>query len=223
MKKPEYDKYDNLFPLKEDTLSRGFKCNLCDKAGYGFIGKEIVWGNGDSNANLLIVGKDSAGAKPKERLWRASKLTLLPLSNKKTGAKFRIFLHKAGFNPFDVFITNVVKCNIDYNPTEEFEERSLPCRQHLQWEFDNVQPQIIISLGNESTEVVKELLDGWTSINASNFLDGPLLQSHPPCKARYGEASLILIPMHHPSRVEGIKRESDYVQNLRFVNDLLKS
>lgn len=223
MKNTEYDRYDNLFPNEEDTLSHGNSCDFCKNANLGFFGKEIVWGNGNSDAELLVVGQDSAGAKPKEKLWKASRITLLPLSNKKTGAKFRILLHKAGLNPFDVFITNVVKCNAGYDEKAfEFEDLSDCCSQHLKWELKTIQPQIIITLGGMATESVKKLLDVIEPIDSPAFVASELLQSHPPCNAKFGALHFKLIPMYHPSRVEGLKREGNYVQNLKVVNSLLQ-
>ncbi len=225
MKKAEYDMYDSLFPRKEDTLSRGSTCDFCKKAGFQFSGKEIVWGNGNSSAYLLVIGQDSAGADPKRRLWKASRVTLFPLSNKKTGAKFRIFLHKAGFNPFDVFITNVVKCNTGYDTTAyKFKDLSQPCSQHLRWELDTIQPRIIISLGGKATESVKKLLEVGEPINSSEFAMSELLKPHPPCNTQYGNFSIKLIPMCHPSRVEGLDREGHYVHNLiKVAKNLLKT
>ncbi|MBU0465511.1 MAG: hypothetical protein KKD21_01840 [Proteobacteria bacterium] len=224
MKNTEYDMYDNLFPRKEDTLPRGAVCDLCSKAGYRFTGKEIVWGNGNSNADLLVVGQDSAGADPKQRLWKASRVTLFPLSNKKTGAKFRILLQKAGLNPFAVFITNVVKCNTGYDTTSfKFKDLSQPCSQHLQWELETLQPRIIISLGGKATEAIKKLLSISKPIHSSEFAVKELLKPHPPCKVKYGGSPIILIPMCHPSRVEGLDREGDYVRNLKVVKNLLRA
>ena len=224
MKKTEYDMYDSLFPRKEDTLSRGGTCDFCKKVGFQFSGKEIVWGNGNSSADLLVIGQDSAGADPKRRLWKASRVTLFPLSNQKTGAKFRIFLHKAGFNPFDVFITNVVKCNTGYDTTAyKFNDLSPSCRQHLRWELVTIQPRIIISLGGKATEAVKKLLDVGEPINSSEFAISELLKPHPPCNTQYGNSSIKLIPLCHPSRVEGLDREWDYVHNLKVAKSLLKT
>lgn len=224
MKNVEYDMYDSLFPRKEDTLSRGAFCDLCKDAGFQFSGKEIVWGNGNSSADIFVVGQDSAGADPKQRLWKASRVTLFPLSNKKTGAKFRILLQKAGLNPLDVFITNVVKCNIGYDTTTyKFKDLYQPCSKHLQWELDTIKPSIIISLGGKATEAVKKLLVVNAPINASKFAVSELLKPHPPCNAQYRESSVKLIPMCHPSRVEGLDREGKYVQNLKVVKSFLKT
>jgi uracil-DNA glycosylase family 4 len=223
MKKAEYDMYDKFFPNRADTLSLGTDCNLCQKAGFQFCGKDIVWGNGNRNSDLLIAGQDSAGADPKQRLWKASRITLFPLSNKKTGAKFRIFLHKAGFNPFDVFITNVVKCNTGYDTKSyTFKDLFPYCSQHLRWEIETIRPKVIISLGGKATEAIKKLLDVFEPISLSEFNDSGLLNPHPPCTAKFGKLNIKIVPMCHPSRVEGVSREGEYVENLQAVNSLLR-
>ena len=114
MKNSEYDQFDHLFPKRVDSLilAKEAGCSLCKEKGFNFEGENIVWGNGKHDAEIMVIGMDSAGAKPKETLWRGSRCTLMPLTNKKTGAKFRIFLLKSEINPLLTYITNVVKCNV---------------------------------------------------------------------------------------------------------------
>jgi uracil-DNA glycosylase len=134
MKNSEYKQYGHLFPKREDSLilSKDIQCSLCKEKGFDFEGKNIVWGNGNHDAQLMVIGMDSAGAKPKESLWKGSRCTLMPLTNKKTGAKFRIFLLKAGVNPFSTYITNIVKCNVGRDELcLEFAELSKACINYL--------------------------------------------------------------------------------------------
>ena len=111
MKKKEYDIYNHLFPSTEQSLALEIANSPCKPK---FACKELIWGNGNVDARLMIIGKDSAGADEKEQLWKGSRLTQIPLTNKKTGAKMRILLKKADIDPYSVFITNVVKCNVGY-------------------------------------------------------------------------------------------------------------
>lgn len=105
MKNTEYAMYDHLFPREEDSLAleKGTEGYLCKDFGFNFIGENIVWGNGKQDAKIMVIGMDSAGASNEEERWRGSRNTKIPLTNKKTGAKLRILLDKAGINPFSVF------------------------------------------------------------------------------------------------------------------------
>lgn len=114
MKNAEYKQYDDLFPDKNYSLSFGNVCHLC-KQNIILEEKISSWGNGPEDARIMIIGKDSAGGNPAERLWKGSRYTGIPLTNKKSGAKLRILLHKAGFDPHKIFFTNIVKCNTGYD------------------------------------------------------------------------------------------------------------
>lgn len=115
MRKHEYEAYDHLFPGLGDSLRFQTPCRLCmEQQGHRFVAHDIVWGNGNRDAWLMVIGKDSAGASRQERLWKGSTVTQIPLTNKNTGAKLRIMLHKAGVDPSTVYMTNSVKCNPEY-------------------------------------------------------------------------------------------------------------
>jgi uracil-DNA glycosylase len=164
LKKAEYEKYSRLFPTLNDYLllePLDIECFLCKKEGEDFIGNDIILGNGAKNAKFMIVGKDSAGIDESEEIWQGSRCTKIPLTNKKTGAKFRIFLEKTEIGSFSVFITNIVKCNTGYDkyeyvygrPLTEKEKNKLfykfaqGCKSYLEKEISIIKPKAIITLG----------------------------------------------------------------------------
>ncbi len=91
----KYDQDIFLYPNAKDSLQFNCDCLYCLK-DYGFVGNKIVWGNGKQDADLMIVGMDSGGEDENEGVWRGSKITLMPLTNIKTGLRFRRFLNAAG-------------------------------------------------------------------------------------------------------------------------------
>ena len=127
MRKTEYDLYDYLFPDIKNSLSFGESCSLCHK-DYNFIGQEIIWGNGVHDSKIMVIGKDSTDGNNKEILWKGSKYTKIPLTNKKSGARIRIMIHKAGINPHEVFFTNTFKCNTGQ---DEYNLSSIKLKQFL--------------------------------------------------------------------------------------------
>jgi len=194
MKNAEYELYNNLFPDAHNSLSFGTYCSLCNKS-FNFIGQEIIWGNGARNAKIMIVGRDSAGGDKKERLWKGSIYTHMPLTNKKSGAKIRIMLYKIGINPHEVFFTNTVKCNVGYQNKLSYGNLVPICGQHLLKEFKIIKPEIVICLGRGPYKIISGIVkeyDTGLSLDQCKYLE-------------------------HPSRIEGEKRETEYLIRIKHI------
>lgn len=195
MKNAEYESHDYLFPDIHNSLSFVKSCTLCYQP-HNFKGQDIIWGNGPGNAKIIFVGKDSAGGETSERLWKGSRYTLMPLTNKKSGAKIRILLNKMGINPHDLFFTNTVKCNKGYDKLGLSYDNLVPfCTQHLLEEIKLIKPDKIICLGRIPHKIVCEMVEKYNA----------------------GLKKENCIYLEHPSHVEGIKRESEYINRLRQI------
>lgn len=224
MRQEEYALYDYLFPRRSDSLVLTGGCTLCCEQGLGFIGREVVWGNGSRTSKLMLVGKDSAGARPKETRWRGSKCTGIPLTNKKTGAKLRIFLQKANVDPFSVFITNTVKCNVGYECGLAYAKLVPVCIQHLRQEIYIVRPKILIALGADAAKHIYQLLRDHKTFSITGLDEAVLLRGYPPYRSTISEganqsdqdSAIEVFSMLHPSFVEG-RREQAYVTNLEVI------
>ena len=228
MRKEEYDRYDQLFPRLSDSLALSDGCTLCQEQGLGFVGRDIVWGNGARDARLMVVGRDSADRKPNERLWRGSRCTGLPLTNKKSGAKLRIMLAKADiYSRTTVFFTNTVKCNVGRDEPGlrlSFADLADVCLQHLRRELAIVRPKILIALGEPAAERVWGFWHTRSSLPSVGLApEVTLVGFHPFTGALNeaagedgGHATVEVFALMHPSRVEG-SREDPYVANLRAI------
>jgi uracil-DNA glycosylase family 4 len=225
MQQQEYSRYDHLFPRRNDSLILSDGCTLCSKRGLGFVGRDIIWGNGSRTSKLMLVGKDSAGAQPKEPLWRGSKCTGIPLTNRKTGGKLRILLLKANVDPFSVFMTNTVKCNVGYDECGLTYAKLVPaCIQHLMREIAIVQPKILIALGTDAAKHVWQLWHDHKTFSLTGLDETEMLRDYPPYRSAINdgtgksvqEGTLEVFSMKHPSYVEG-GREQAYVANLKVI------
>lgn len=219
MKNEEYEPYNHLFPKLNQSLSFVQECNRCkEHRGHDFISRRIIWGNGNLNAKIIVVGKDSAGASINERLWKGSRLTSMPLTNKKTGAKLRVFLYKAGIDPFSVFITNIVKCNEGRDKLNiSFTELSKSCIYYIIMEIEKIKPKIIITLG-DAFKILNKIF------NVTKIIDLPLLhrneiigESNPFLGELQSGIKIEIFNFKHPSYIEGIERERAYVNNLSLI------
>lgn len=194
MRNYEYERYDDLFPDIRKSLPLEIDCYLCNQC-YNFIGQDIIWGNGPRGARIMVVGKDSAGRDSNERLWKGSRCTGIPLTNKKSGAKIRILLKNAGIDPHEVFFTNTVKCNTGYDKHNDkyklkYKDLVPCCIKYLLEEIRQISPDVIICLGKEVYDRVEE-----AGVNRN------------------------ICNLEHPSRVEGRKRELEYIEKIKQIKE----
>ena len=222
----EYERHNDLFPRLEDSLPLCSACTLCQQAGRGFVANEIVWGNGPRDARLMIVGKDSAGGDETEPLWKGSRYTLIPLTNKKTGAKLRILLRRAGVDPFSVFITNTVKCNVGYDEHHlSYSKLVRECLQHLRQEMATLSPQVVVTLGVEPAKRVRRVLEYQQALRVEGLEPAEMLSGYPPfvgSLSETGRGEIQVFALKHPSYVEGETRETHYRQNLEVIGARLR-
>jgi len=217
---------DPLFPKESDSfpLSKN-KCFICEKE-YEFIGEKFIWGNGNKNGNIMIIGKDSAipKKKSKDKLWTGSVCTGMPLTNVRTGKRFRNFLKEAGFNLSDIFITNSVKCNDSiiskilsaFTELPRFMKLSKKCSYYIDQEIRRVMPGFIITLG-DAKYPVEELLDKnekEVELNISNIDISQFKEQKCPFRGKFANGvSSEIYNLWHPSRVNVFK----YINNLKAI------
>ncbi|MFC1805592.1 DUF6157 family protein [Planctomycetota bacterium] len=217
----EYERRSDLFPTLEDTLPLCATCSLCQQAGLGFVATEIVWGNGPRDARLMIVGEDSAGGNEDEALWRGSRYTLIPFTNKKSGAKLRILLHRAGVDPFSAFITNTVKCNVGFGKDHpRYGEKVRACLQHLRQEIATIKPQVVVTLGEEAASRVQGVLKYHRPLRIEGLGSSMMLSNYPPfvgSLTEKGPCEIEVFHLWHPSRVNGETRETRYQRDLEVI------
>jgi uracil-DNA glycosylase family 4 len=225
MQKDEFARNDHLFPRASDSLVLSDGCTLCQEAGLAFVGRDIIWGNGARNAKVMVVGKDSAGAEPDQPLWRGSRCTGMPLTNKKSGAKLRIMLDKACLPPSSVFITNTVKCNEGHDERGvSYEDLATVCLKYLRQELAIIRPKALIALGVPAAERVWGLWTNRKLLAPMGLHPAVTLDGFPPftgtlnegTREEEGHSAIEVFALMHPSIVEG-SREVPYVANLRAI------
>ena len=217
----EYGRHNDLFPRLEDSLPVCGTCTLCQEAGLGFVATDIVWGNGPRDARLMMVGEDSAGGSEAETLWRGSRYTLIPFTNKTSGAKLRILLRRAGLDPFSVFITNTVKCNVGFGKSHpRYREKINACLQHLRQEIATIKPQVIVTLGGKAAKRVRRVLEHERPLQVEGLAPSMMLSDTPPFVGYLAEerqCEIEVFHLWHPSYVDGETRETHYQQNLEVI------
>jgi uracil-DNA glycosylase family 4 len=102
-----------------------------------------LWGSGNTSADVMIVGE--APGLNEDR-------TGLPFQGK-AGKLLDSILYEIGVNREEVYITNAVKCRPPGNRAPEKEEIKT-CFKYLAKEVEEVQPKLILTLGNTALQAV---------------------------------------------------------------------
>ena len=131
------------FNIKNDLLNKSvlniFESSIedCIKCKIGTLRKNFVFGSGDKNADLLIVGEapnDYEDEKGKPFVGKAGKL-------------LEKILKAIGFSRTEnVFLTNVLKCKTPNNRNPLLSEIN-NCNSYLLKQIEIIKPKIIVALG----------------------------------------------------------------------------
>lgn len=103
-----------------------------------------IMGSGSRKSTWMIVG-EAPGAAEEE----GGKPFIGP-----AGQRLRETLVRAGLDPEDAYITNVVKCRPDQNHTPSRNDAKLCAASYLSKEIDAVRPEFVLVLGNTALQGV---------------------------------------------------------------------
>ena len=135
-------------------------CKNCKKCRLHENRNEVVFGDGNSKSDILIVGEGPGFNEDKQGkpfVGRAGQL-------------LDKMLKAINLNRKEVYITNIVKCRPpdNRNPQESEIEKCLP---YLRWQVKIIQPKIIVSLGSVSAKVLidKNIKVGLLKTGVKNY------------------------------------------------------
>jgi len=137
---------------------------------------QVVFGNGNANADLMFVG-EAPGAEEDRRglpfVGRAGKL-------------LDELLDGIGLARADVFVANVLKCRPPGNRDPQPEEIE-SCRPYLERQVELIEPRVIGTLGNFATKLLTASPVGITRVRGT------------PQVHTLGGRSVFLMPLFHPA------------------------
>jgi uracil-DNA glycosylase len=122
------------YPNLEAIRSHIGDCQLCKLAG---TRKNIVFGQGNPNAQLMFVGEAPGADEDEQGLAFVGRAGQLLTDIIEKGMKMR---------REDVFIANILKCRPPGNRNPEPDE-ILQCHPFLEKQIDTIRPRIIVGLG----------------------------------------------------------------------------
>ena len=179
-----YEFFDDIKPIPEN-IDRNvkninsfealrkivFSCHLCELSK---TRKNIVFGEGNENANLMFVG-EAPGAMEDEQgrpfVGRAGQLLT------------KIIENVLELKREDVYIANIVKCRPPNNATPTL-EIATTCKPYVLKQIELVNPKIIVALGSVAYKyLTDDFKNGITKVRGSIINFG----------------GIKLIPTYHPS------------------------
>lgn len=181
----------NLLDQLFSTYKREDPCHL------GFNRTNIVFGEGNPDANLMFIGE--APGEEEDKQGR-------PFVGR-SGQLLNKVLQHVNIDRNNVYITNVVKCRPPKNRAPLLEEMQLCKMRFLDKQIKIIQPRIIVTLG---------------SIAAHAVLGEPIkiTQIH---GTKLNTNNLTIIPIYHPAYV--LRNQtvlSNWVQDFEKIKQALK-
>lgn len=167
----------------------------CRKCSLSQSRKNTVFGAGDQNARVMVIGEAPGEDEDSQGLPFVGRAGLL----------LNQMLLAAGLSRKSVYIANILKCRPPGNRNPEVEEVK-SCHDYLQQQISLIQPEVILAVGGVAA---KNLLQ---SDDAVGRLRGKLY--------RYGESKIPLLVTYHPSYL--LRKPSEKTKSWQDLQLLMK-
>lgn len=176
--------YDNWEEL-EQSIKGCNKCKLCTNRN------NIVFGTGNKNAKLMMIGEGPGADEDKEGL---------PFVGK-AGKLMNKAFEGIGINREEIYIANIVKCRPPSNRVPEQDEAEA-CLNYLRNQVVLIKPKIIVLLGSTA---LKNILGKDYSITASR---GKWIE----------KKGIMYMPTWHPAALlRDETKKIDFINDLQLV------
>ena len=134
----------------------------------------VVFGTGDPNADLMLVGEGPGAEEDRQGL---------PFVGRSGKLLDELLAQEVGLDRSAVYIANVVKCRPPDNRDPEPAEIAA-CRPYLERQVELVAPRVLVTLGNFATKVLLNTKEGITRLRGRRYAWGD---------------GVVLVPTYHPA------------------------
>jgi len=148
----------------------------CERCPLAATRGQVVFGAGDPDAELMLVG-EAPGYHEDQ--------TGLPFAGQ-TGELLERLLAGIGLSPDEVYLANVLKCRPPQN-RDPLEGEIAACEPHLFHQIELIRPRVVATLGNFATRLLSGRPFGITKVHG---------QEH---EVTLASATLLLYPLYHPA------------------------
>ncbi len=145
---------------RRDRLVEVYReASACTKCRLAETRTQVVFGNGNSDADLMFVGEGPGAEEDRQGL---------PFVGRAGGLLTQL-LGEIGLTREDVFVTNCVRCRPPGNRDPQPDEIEA-CRGWLDSTVDLVEPSVIATLGNFATKLLTGNPTGITKVRGATQL-----------------------------------------------------
>ncbi len=130
--------------------------NTCQLCGLGATRNKFVFGDGNPNADLLLIGEAPGAEEDK---------TGIPFVGR-AGKLLNDILKAINFEREDIYIANILKCRPPKNRDPLPSEREV-CKPHLYKQIELIKPKVILCLGKVAANVMLNNKDSLTKMRGS--------------------------------------------------------
>lgn len=149
----------------------------CTRCGLAEGRTQVVFGMGNSDADLVFVGEGPGAEEDKQGL---------PFVGRSGKLLDRLMAEEMGLTRDQCYIANVVKCRPPDNRDPKPEEVDA-CRPWLEQQLQLIDPKVIITLGNFSSKLLLDTKTGITKLRGQSYpMDG---------------TDMVIVPTFHPAAV----------------------
>jgi uracil-DNA glycosylase len=149
---------------------------VCTKCPLAETRTKVVFGNGNSDADLMFVGEAPGAEEDRQGL---------PFVGRAGGLLTQL-LGGIGMRREEVFVANVLKCRPPGNRDPQPGEIE-SCRPYLETQVELIQPRVIATLGNFATKLLTGNPTGITRVRGT------------PQVHELGGRTVFLLPLLHPA------------------------
>src|SRR5436190_19422727 len=175
------------------------EASICTKCPLSETRTNVVFGAGNSDADLMFVGEAPGAEEDRQGL---------PFVGR-AGGFLTELLEGIGLKREDAFIANVLKCRPPGNRDPQPEEID-SCRPYLERQVQLIEPRVICTLGNFSTKLLTANQTGITKVRGT------------PQQHMIGGRHLYLLPLFHPAAGLRTPRVAEQLrEDFRRIPDLL--
>jgi uracil-DNA glycosylase family 4 len=156
------------------------EASTCTKCRLASGRTQVVFGMGDPNAALMLIGEGPGAEEDRQGL---------PFVGRSGKLLDRLLLEELGLTRDRCYIANVVMCRPPDNRDPKPDEIEA-CRPYLQAKLDAIQPDVVISLGRFASQWLLSTTEGITRLRGRTypFGQGVLIPTLHPAAALRGGA-----------------------------------
>ncbi len=152
----------------------------CQRCALAAGRTNVVFGMGDPNADLVLVGEGPGAEEDAQGL---------PFVGRSGRLLDRLLLEEIGITRDQCYVCNTIKCRPPAN-RDPLPDEIASCSPFLEGQLESIDPKVVITLGNFATKLLLQTTEGITRVRGRTypFRNGVLVPTYHPAAVLRGGA-----------------------------------